>query len=79
MRCPQCKNKVVKAVEGGDMTLFVRKILISKSGQIRLMCGDCRAFFTPDGELLKILKNAVLLEVNKATPKPPSQVALASR
>lgn len=73
--CPQCKERAVKIAPDGETTLYVRKILISKSdGTIILICSNCRSPFSPDNDLLKVMSNALLLTKSKNGQGPPTKV-----
>jgi len=65
LRCSVCREKLTKKIEGGQLLLSNRYLLLKSDGSLVLICPKCRSEVPPDSEVGERLRRFILLKVSK--------------
>lgn len=57
-RCPNCRNRVVRAKDGG-LVLFLQNVIVKSDGAVEGTCSDCRKRIAAPKAALDALRGAL--------------------
>jgi uncharacterized protein YbaR (Trm112 family) len=73
LRCPNCREKLTKEIEGGQLLLRNRYLLLKSDGSLILICPKCRSEVHPDSEVNERLRKSILLKSSKGVKAGANQ------